>query len=57
LVTGIDAWADRLAAAGHDVTWDDGFPGMRRFYTEDPFGNRLELLQLLGGELATTDPS
>jgi catechol 2,3-dioxygenase-like lactoylglutathione lyase family enzyme len=57
LVTDIDAWAGRLAAAGYDVTWDDGFPGMRRFYTEDPFGNRLELLQLLGGELATTDPS
>jgi hypothetical protein len=29
---------------------------MRRFYTEDPFGNRLELLESLGVELATADP-
>ena len=54
LVTEIDAWADRLAAAGYDVTWDDGFPGMRRFYTEDPFGNRIELLEPSGGETATS---
>ena len=34
--------ADRLRAAGAPVRWDDRMPG--RFYTEDPFGNRLELL-------------
>jgi len=50
LVKDLDAWADRLAAAGHDVTWDEGFPGMRRFYTADPFGNRLELLEPAGAE-------
>ena len=48
LVTGIDAWAERLTAAGHEVGWDDGFPGMRRFYTADPFGNRLEFLEPRG---------
>jgi hypothetical protein len=26
------------------VTWDDAIPGLRRFYAEDPFGNRVELL-------------
>jgi hypothetical protein len=35
---------ERLAAAGAPVAWDDALPGARRFYTEDPWGNRLELL-------------
>ena len=35
---------DRLAAAGHLVTWDDALPGAERFYVHDPFGNRVELL-------------
>ena len=38
------ALAARLEAAGALVTWDDRLPGVRRFYTEDPFGNRIELL-------------
>jgi hypothetical protein len=25
--------------------FDDDFPGMRRFYSEDPHGNRLEFLE------------
>ena len=45
LTDDVDAVAERLTAAGVDVRWDDDFPGMRRFYTADPFGNRLELLQ------------
>ena len=36
--------AERLVAAGAPVIWDDGLPNERRFYTEDPFGNRLELV-------------
>jgi catechol 2,3-dioxygenase-like lactoylglutathione lyase family enzyme len=36
--------ADRLRAAGAAVTWDGELPGVRRFYTADPWGNRLELL-------------
>ena len=27
------------------MLFDDEFPGMRRFYSEDPYGNRLEFLQ------------
>jgi catechol 2,3-dioxygenase-like lactoylglutathione lyase family enzyme len=38
----LDALAERLASAGAAVRWDDAIPG--RFYTEDPWGNRLELL-------------
>jgi catechol 2,3-dioxygenase-like lactoylglutathione lyase family enzyme len=45
LVGGIDALAARLEEHGVPVTWDDHVPGMRRFYTEDPFGNRLEMLE------------
>lgn len=38
------ALAARLTERGHAVTWDDAFPGMRRFYVNDPAGNRLEFL-------------
>lgn len=44
-VRDIEAYADRLRAHGEPVTWDDGLPGHRRFYAEDPVGNRLEFLE------------
>lgn len=40
----LDGLAARLEDAGHPVRWDEDFPGMRRFYTDDPYGNRLEFL-------------
>lgn len=40
----LDALAERLAAAGAPVSWDDRLPGARRFYTKDPWGNRLEVV-------------
>jgi catechol 2,3-dioxygenase-like lactoylglutathione lyase family enzyme len=40
----LDELASRLEAAGERVEWDDSLPGTRRFYTADPWGNRLELL-------------
>jgi catechol 2,3-dioxygenase-like lactoylglutathione lyase family enzyme len=36
--------AERLSAAGSPVTWDDSLPGERRFYSEDPWGNRIEFM-------------
>ena len=45
LVVGIDSVASRLTSSGVEIAWDDGFPGMRRFYASDPFGNRLEFLE------------
>jgi catechol 2,3-dioxygenase-like lactoylglutathione lyase family enzyme len=45
LVSDIDAWAARLQHAGYPVLFDDEFPGMRRFYSQDAHGNRLEFLQ------------
>ncbi|WP_060903982.1 VOC family protein [Streptomyces europaeiscabiei] len=44
-VRGIDAYAARLAGRGAPVVWDDDLPGYRRFYSEDPVGNRLEFLE------------
>ncbi|WP_307172799.1 VOC family protein [Streptomyces sp. B3I7] len=44
-VTGIEAYAALLTARGARVTWDDTLPGHRRFYSEDPVGNRLEFLE------------
>lgn len=40
----LDDLASRLETAGEHVEWDDSLPGVRRFYTADPWGNRLELL-------------
>jgi catechol 2,3-dioxygenase-like lactoylglutathione lyase family enzyme len=36
--------ARSLEAAGERVEWVESLPGVRRFYTADPWGNRLELL-------------
>ncbi|MDJ0628535.1 MAG: VOC family protein [Rhodobacter sp.] len=44
-VAAIDDLAHRLTARGHSVTWDDAIAGRKRFFTEDPFGNRLEFLE------------
>jgi catechol 2,3-dioxygenase-like lactoylglutathione lyase family enzyme len=40
----LDELAERLAAAGAPVAWDEALPGERRFYSEDPWGNRIEFL-------------
>jgi catechol 2,3-dioxygenase-like lactoylglutathione lyase family enzyme len=43
-VDDVDRLAERLRAAGAKVQWDHALPGVRRFYTADPWGNRIELL-------------
>jgi catechol 2,3-dioxygenase-like lactoylglutathione lyase family enzyme len=40
----LDELAGRLSDAGREVDWDHDLPGERRFYTRDPFGNRVEFL-------------
>jgi hypothetical protein len=40
----IDDLAKRLSDAGLAVDWDDELAPTRRFYTADPWGNRLELI-------------
>jgi catechol 2,3-dioxygenase-like lactoylglutathione lyase family enzyme len=44
-VDDLDGLAERLGAAGCEVAWDDRWPGVRRFHTYDPFGNRVEIRQ------------
>jgi catechol 2,3-dioxygenase-like lactoylglutathione lyase family enzyme len=41
----LDATRASLEDAGFPIRTDAELPGYRRFYTEDPFGNRVELLQ------------
>ena len=53
LVRDIDRWAARLRAAGYPVAFDDEFPGMRRFYSADPHGNRLEFLEPIAAPAAS----
>jgi catechol 2,3-dioxygenase-like lactoylglutathione lyase family enzyme len=45
LVEGLDALLDRLRSEGHLVTRDEPLPGYQRAYVDDPFGNRLELME------------
>lgn len=45
LVRGLDSLRAHLVAAGAPVIDDALLPGMRRLYSADPFGNRLELLE------------
>ena len=43
-VDGLDDLAATLEGAGLTPRWEDDQPGIRHFYVDDPFGNRIELL-------------
>jgi hypothetical protein len=43
-VDDLDGLAQRLKAAGYPVIPDMTLPDRRRFYTADPFGNRIEFM-------------
>ncbi len=45
LVDDLDAVAARVRAAGGEVRPDEQIPGVRRFHTDDPVGNRVEIQQ------------
>lgn len=49
----LDRLAGRLEAAGRPVRWDHEIEDVRRFFTSDPWGNRIELLSKTGGEGAS----
>jgi hypothetical protein len=40
----LDDLAARLSASDFPVTWDTALPTERRFYSTDPWGNRIEFL-------------
>jgi catechol 2,3-dioxygenase-like lactoylglutathione lyase family enzyme len=47
IVDDVRALAATIGAAGHRVVDDEPFDGYDRVYVDDPFGNRIELLQPL----------
>ncbi len=47
VVPALDELAKTLNSAGSPVRWDEELAPRRRFYGEDPFGNRLEFMERL----------
>ena len=45
LVSGLDALTHALRSAGYEVVEDEPLEGYFRVYVNDPFGNRLELME------------
>lgn len=45
LVSDLDGLIGDLAVSGIDCQADTDYPGFRRVYIHDPFGNRIELMQ------------
>jgi catechol 2,3-dioxygenase-like lactoylglutathione lyase family enzyme len=47
IVEGLRAMAGRIAAAGFRVIADEPLAGYDRVFVDDPFGNRIELMEAL----------
>jgi diguanylate cyclase (GGDEF)-like protein/PAS domain S-box-containing protein len=47
VVDDLDVVCQRIVAAGGEVRSADGLPGVARVHTDDPFGNRIELVQVV----------
>jgi len=45
LVDDLSELEQRLSGSGISVVTDEELPGYRRFYVNDPFGNRIELIE------------
>ena len=45
LVEDIESLGSTLEENGYPVTWDECLPDRRRFYINDPFGNRIEIIR------------
>ena len=48
VVGNVGLLAASIAAAGHPVVTDEPLDGYARVYVDDPFGNRIELMEPLG---------
>lgn len=44
IVNDLDALVDRLETQEYEIAWDSALSSRRRFYTTDPFGNRIEFI-------------
>ncbi|MHB1711265.1 MAG: VOC family protein [Acidimicrobiales bacterium] len=47
-VDGFDDLVAKLKEHGASWRWDTDLPGVRRLYVDDPFGNRIELIDNAG---------
>ena len=45
-VEDLEDLAMRLKNGGFAVIWDDRLPNTKRFYSDDPYGNRIEFMAL-----------
>ena len=45
-IVNLDELREALTNLGVAVAEDDNLPGERRFYAEDPWGNRLEFIEI-----------
>jgi catechol 2,3-dioxygenase-like lactoylglutathione lyase family enzyme len=45
LVTGLHEFQEKLQASGYTPQHDQPLQGYRRIYVDDPFGNRIELME------------
>jgi catechol 2,3-dioxygenase-like lactoylglutathione lyase family enzyme len=46
LVTGLQEFQKKLEASGYTPKDDEPLAGYRRIYVDDPFGNRIELMEV-----------
>jgi catechol 2,3-dioxygenase-like lactoylglutathione lyase family enzyme len=51
IVDDLTALEATLKKAGYPVAYDEPLEGYDRFFVNDPFGNRIELMQVKAGEL------
>ena len=45
VVADLNVLAEKIKDHGHPVIWDDALPDRERFYSSDPFGNRIEFIK------------
>lgn len=45
IVADLGGLAARLAESNSNITWDTSLPDVKRFFTNDPVGNRVELIE------------
>lgn len=45
IVENIESLYDSLESKGYPLLWEESIEGVKRFFTEDPFGNRIEFIR------------
>ncbi len=45
VVPDLEGLAGMLESKGYAIAWDEALPNRRRFYSNDPFGNRIEFIK------------